>query len=185
MTYREYRHALNLSQQDVADATGRTVNFVLKAEDLTFPTPPPAITEFYLKYKDELGVDRDIINSAYFAHQRTLRHAFLEDYWPVVESYNTDPFIFRQAWINTTDGGEQHSLFPTQYRLSKGLCLPASVLYGMEVKPEGRTPAVVRTCMDQLILYVASGEYAQYVAYQTSTVDNVLSGLERIKELLP
>jgi hypothetical protein len=182
MTYRDYRHTLNLSQQDVADAIGRTVNFVLKAEDLTFPTPPPAITEFYLKYKDELGIDRDIINAAYFAHQRTLRHAFLEDYTPVVEPTNLDPFIFREAWFTLDD--ESH-LHPTQYRLSKGLCLPASVLYGMEVKPEGRTPAVVRTCMDQLILYVASGEYAQYVAYQTTMVDNVLSGLERIKELLP
>jgi len=45
--FRELREGLGLTRSDLAVLTGRGVNYLLKAEQLCFPTPPVCLLEFY------------------------------------------------------------------------------------------------------------------------------------------
>jgi len=166
--FRTLRENAGLTQSQVAEAIGRSPNYVLKAEDLTFPAPPASLVEFYSNQ-----LDKETIKSWYRESQRTQRYMWLETHEPVILGATN----FRTAWRSTTTGA-----FPTQYGLSKGLCLPASIVYSMEAKPSA--PAVVVECMDQLLSFVESGEFNQQVNFDERRVNFVLSGLKSIKELL-
>jgi transcriptional regulator with XRE-family HTH domain len=45
--FKDLRLSLDLTQQDLADLTGRTRNYIIKAEQCTFPTPPVALIRVY------------------------------------------------------------------------------------------------------------------------------------------
>jgi len=170
---KELRLRHELTQQEVADAIGRSPNFVLKAEQLTFPAAPPALVEYYSKL--DKSYTADYLRSWYTAEQTSTREAWLTDWVPAHKPFED----LRTAWVNLDTG-----LAPTEYRLSAGLCLPAAVVFqlGRSSSSSSSTPTVVLTAMDQLIDYVESGRY-----FNASTDDapsepsRVLAGLLAIR----
>jgi hypothetical protein len=168
--FRELRLQHGLTQSEIATATHRTPNYILKAEDLTFPSPPPALMQFYRELDPALT--HDLLTDWYYSAQRTKRELWLEVFTPTAASQPT----FRGSWIMKDYGNDW--LTPTQYALSKGLCIPASVVYNMERYPKKAMPAAVGVVMDQLLTYTKSGRFNLNENFDPELIDS----LERIKE---
>jgi transcriptional regulator with XRE-family HTH domain len=170
--FKTLRAQHNLSQQDVANATGLSPNYILKAEQLTFPIPSPVLADFYLKLDPTL--DLDYLKSWYAQEQRTQRELWLTEYRPTLSRSWLFDGSFRHAWEHT-----ETCEVPTQYALSKGLCISASVVYSLE---HGARPYIVRTVLDQLIDFVESGRFETEVSFDHLDSDAALSGLLVLKE---
>lgn len=171
--FRELRLQHGLTQSEVATLTHRTPNYILKAEDLTFPSPPPALLQFYRELDPALTVD--LLTDWYYSAQRTVRERWLEHYVPAPTRQAT----FRTSWLRAGGlGAEQDWEVPTQYRLSKGLCIPASVVYNMDKHPTRPLPTAVGVVMDQLIAYTSSGRFALHENYHLDLVTYLI----RLKE---
>ena len=51
--FRTLRLKYDLSQAEIAERTHRTPNYILKAEQLVFPSPPPALVQFFVSLEPE------------------------------------------------------------------------------------------------------------------------------------
>lgn len=167
--FRTLRLEYGLTQQQVADATHRTPNYILKAEDLTFPSPPPALVQFYAEIDG--AYDKELLTNWYYEAQQKRREQWLEDYIPAPRLQQT----FRDNWIKV---GVEDWEVPTQYRLSKGLCLQASVVYNMDKYPHRKLPAAVGVALDQLISYTTSGRFTMHENFSYDLVGHLV----RLKE---
>lgn len=178
--FRTLREQYGLTKVQVAAATGRSPNYILKCEDLVFPSPPAALIQFYMDLDPTL--DKDFLTDWYLEAQHKKRLAFLDDWSPS----DTSSANFRQSWVPRYPSYDADADAlglgapenPTQYALSKGLCIAASVVYHMEthVRP---LPEAVSGLMDQLIHYTRSG---QFVGDDSDTAYAVTDRLERIKK---
>jgi transcriptional regulator with XRE-family HTH domain len=166
----DLRKQARLTRQELADQTHRSVGYILKAEQATFPSPPIALVNYWVKQ----GHDKDVLLSAYRDKQRYTRRQWLETWAP--KYYSSKGLPFRQKWIRRRAGavGFFHSstgfvdelgvevsgveVNPTSYAVSVGLCIPAAVVYRND-KDLTKAGAIV-TAMEDLCEYVLSGEYA-------------------------
>lgn len=165
--FRELRLQHGLTQSEIATATHRSPNYILKAEDLTFPSPPPALLQFYRELDPAL--DLELLTDWYYDSQRATREKWLDHYIPAPSRQKT----FRTSWLMAVEDW----IHPTQYRLSKGLCIPASVVYNMDKNPTHPLPAAVEVVMDQLLAYTKSGRFSLHEHFSFELVAH----LERIK----
>lgn len=158
-----------ITRQDLAVATKRSVNYILKAEQATFPSAPVALVSYYAAQ----GHDPDVLRSAYWDYQKRKRRSWLTTWTPL--DY-TAGLPFRQKWTKAeglketaqAQGwavGAFHSqtgflekllVNPTQYAISVGLCLPAAVIYRNETHL--KHSSVIKCVMEELVDYVSSGE---------------------------
>jgi hypothetical protein len=183
----DIRKSYGLTRQELADMTHRSVNYILKAEQATFPCAPIALTDFYAQPNYDGAVplripwepmDRDVMQDAYRDFQRRHRIAWLQDWEP--DDY-TAGLPFRRKWLkrlpewegNLGSGAAALSgsfssrvkVYPSQYAISSGLCLPAAVIYRNE-KDLTHAGSIV-TCMEDLVEYVLSGQYrAEYLSFE-------------------
>lgn len=140
-----------LTRQELATKLGRSVNYIVKAEQLTFPTLPPAFIEYY---KDQ--VPKDVLEDAYREAQRTTREHFLRDWRPIPAA--ALPVSLRRRWTyRHTPVGEEDLNYPTEYALSKGLCIPAATVYRAE--KDGTINAAIKTALSDLVDYALSGRF--------------------------
>jgi transcriptional regulator with XRE-family HTH domain len=211
--FRDLRLSLGITQQELADITGRTRNYIIKAEQCTFPSPPVALVNFYqtggtlerlstanlkalssgggstglitlagavgvLDLKGELfeGIPKEILEAAYYAEQTRIRKTWLFKWIP--RPTDTLYFTFKRKWVS---GISYDILGPTEYEVSRGLCLPAASVFKAE--RDHVYAQVIRTTIDQLIEYVDSGEY-EGESWLNSRHGDVASGLRRIRREL-
>lgn len=200
MSLIDLRKSLLLSRQQVADSINRSPNFILKAEQATFPTPPPALLNFY-KHRLGASVDLDLEVASYYQTQHSRRKAWLSQWQPVQQQQALN---FRRCWVPLPSGlplsevGESVDgpswVFeglveaeppepPTQYALSQGLCLPAAVVYRLETNNQLGPHSPVLTVSQQLVAYVESGEYYATEGYSEAT-QQVASNLLALHDLL-
>lgn len=191
---REFRDQLSLSRPQLAALTGRSVNYILKAEQYTFPSPPVALVEYYHK---TLALDRTILQTAYRSGQRLQRQAFHEHIRP--RPTDTSAARFCGKWFYSggsavevekefsgtdvvlIDKIELPKTSPNQYMMSKTLCLPASAIYFAE--KTGQISASIHEAMDDLVQFANSGQlYAALDSYEQA--QEIHAGLVRIKEEL-
>ena len=166
--FRELREDAGLTRADLSQITGRSVNYLLKAEDHTFPTPPVALINYWVQQ----GLDRHLLTMAYYDNQRRIRQQWLANYVP--KPYPTAQVSFCRKWHTPWKGYE-----PTQYAVSKGLCVPASAVYHAERKPGKPLATALHRAVGDLITYCETGEFSA-----TGISDNpdlVLKGLLRIR----
>lgn len=185
--FEDIRISYGLTRNQVAVATGRSINYLLKAEQCTFPSPPVALLAFYTNPQPPEGVrlltpweafDRQTLCDAYFDSQRRKRQQWLDTWLPVPSSTNWVPL--RHKWLmlkkdvatGVGGGGYRdvagavglfHSstgvyTYPTGYQLSSGLCIPASVVYRNEKEPRSQSSAI-RSAMGDLVEFVESGRF--------------------------
>ena len=185
----DIRKSYGLTRQELADLTNRSVNYILKAEQATFPSAPVALTDFYARPNYDGAVplrtpwepmDVDVMRQAYRDYQRRHRIAWLQLWEP--DSY-TAGLPFRRKWLKRQDFGFDNlgtalsgtfssrvKVYPSQYALSAGLCLPAAVIYRNE-KALDRAGSIV-TCMEDLVEYVLSGQYrAEFLTFETQVLE--------------
>jgi hypothetical protein len=171
---RNLRDQLDLTRQDVSRETGRSVNFILKAEQLTFPVAPPALTAYYAKH---LEMDPDIIREAYRDAQRDQREKFHHHIIP--RPSDTQHFSFCRKWLSVYQDPESPAdlISPNQYQVSKLLCVPASAVYYAE--KNHTYSAAIYDALSDLLAYCRNGNfYADY--YDYSQAQEVHNGIERI-----
>jgi hypothetical protein len=172
--FEDIRKSYGLTRQELADLTHRSVNYILKAEQATFPSAPVALVDYYVQNH---GYEKAVMVSAYRDEQRRRRRSWLEEFAP--KGY-TAGLPFRKKWVKrmsqygsaVSDEGlfaeagavglfpSAHGkidVFTTQYGISVGLCLPAAVIYRNE--KDLTKAGAIATCMEDLCEYVLSGEY--------------------------
>jgi len=203
--FKDIRQGYGLTRNDVARLTRRSVNYVLKAEQATFPAPPIALLDFYARQEgpevplllDWEPMDRDIMRDDYRNYQRRQRHAWLHTWEPVLGATVGYPFRFkwrkrmgqnpwREAGANEENYGAvgafdfalDEDVYSSQYGLSVGLCLPAAVIYRNELAPNAKAGAI-RECMEDLVEYALSGGYAA-VDFNSSTLQAEVDAIVRI-----
>jgi hypothetical protein len=171
----DIRKSYGLTRNEVALLTGRSINYVLKAEQATFPSAPIALLAFYAspRYTGSFRLsqpwephDMELMRSDYRAFQRRKRRSWLETYEPLPY---TGGLTFRHKWRRRTsetdaawavgafDFQDRVNVYSSAYGLSVGLCLPAAVVYRND-KDLTKAGAIV-TAMEDLVEYVTSGEY--------------------------
>ena len=175
--FKELRLEAGLTRGDLAEATGRSVNYLLKAEDLTFPSPPVALMEFWLKHDADL--DKTILEESYYAAQRSHRLSWLDEWKP--RPLNSSGFSFCRKWLSTGTSGV--TLCPSQYAVSKGLCVPASAVYFAEKHQDAPLAKTIIAAVDDLVNYVLSGEFHAKRLYAVGTND-VAEDLLRLRSEL-
>lgn len=187
--FKELRLNEGLSRSDLSALTGRSVNYLLKAEDLTFPTPPIALVSFWLKRNPEL--ERYMLEDAYYAAQKDRRRSWL-DYWEPRPA-DTKHFSFCRKWLRAEglsrpvgyeeEYTEVDRVSPTQYTVSHGLCVPASAVYFAEKYPHKPLASSIIAAVDDLVDYVKSGEYHAKRLYAVGT-NEVMANLLRLRSEL-
>lgn len=160
--FRELRESYNLTRSQLAELTGRTTNYLLKAESLTFPTPPVALLDLYtgeeprkwaaLSEVEWEPMDRDILISQYRDSQRVKREKWLDLMEPVPSH-----LTFCRQWVYKLLDDEEDIVSPTEYRVSQGLCIPAPAVYRAE--KYGHVSQPIKTALADLVDYVTSGRY--------------------------
>lgn len=170
---RELRDQAGLTRTELSDQTGRSVNFILKAEQLTFPVAPPSLVEYYAKH---LGLDRDTIKSAYRDAQRSQRERFYEHFLP--RPLTTQHFTFCRKWYVTPLKGDMpDTVSPNQYQVSKVLCVPASAVYYAE--KNGTYSQALIDAVGDLLSYCRNGNlYSDIPEYKEAQY--IHDGIERI-----
>lgn len=178
--FRTLRLKYDLSQAEIAERTHRTPNYILKAEQLVFPTPPPALIDFFVKLEPE-AYNEELLTEWYYTEQHKQREKWLSHYRP--RPLDTRGFSFRRKWLSVSGSADdQDFVSPTEYAVSKGLCIPASAVYLIERK--GTVPSIFVDVMDYLIAYVTSGRYTADTYYDDGEVNNLATGLIRIRKEL-
>lgn len=172
--FRELREQYGLTRHQLADLTGRTTNYLLKAEQLTFPSAPVALLDLYTKPEEPKGwaglsevewepLDRYTLESAYRDAQRARREEWILHYAPMVSRLS-----FCRQWVSIESSEDEFDVvYPTEYRVSQGLCIPAPAVYRAE--KHGHISAPIKTALSDLVEYCVSGralavldpEYAQ------------------------
>lgn len=152
-----------LTRAELASITHRTINYIVKAEQLTFPTPPPSLIEFY---SQRLDTDREILKDAYRDAQRTTREGFLRDYKPLAHRSS-----FRRRWAYRLSGSEEDLIHPTEYALSKGLCIPAATVYRSE--KDGTVNQSIKDALSDLVNYALSGRFQADFALSEEVYDEI------------
>jgi hypothetical protein len=174
--FKDLRIQYGLTRSELSQVTGRSVNYLLKAESLTFPTAPVALLDFYcspepkVKLPDWEQHDRDLLTSAYRDAQRAHREKWL-DHW-VPRPLSTVGFTFCRKWLSRW---EEDWTTPTEYGVSQGLCIPAAAVYRSE--RDGTVSSVLRTALSDVADYCVSGRFAAKYGYSQDTnqiVDDVL-----------
>ena len=173
----DIRKSYGLTRNEVAQLTGRSINYILKAEQATFPGPPVALLDFYARdsYDGPYRLttpwepyDADLMRQDYRSFQRRKRRSWLEKYEPLPY---TGGLPFRKKWRrrqDASDGGaawavgafdfaQRVNVYSSSYGISVGLCIPAAVVYRND-KDLTKAGAIV-TCMEDLVDYVSSGEF--------------------------
>jgi transcriptional regulator with XRE-family HTH domain len=176
---KELREQYGLSRPQLAELTGRSPNYLLKAESLTFPKAPVALVDFYCRPTNQIipdwePQDKFILESAYRDAQRTRREEWLDDWIP--RPAPTKFFSFRRKWLARYE--EEDEICPTEYRVSQGLCIPAAAVYRAE--KTGWINDSLRTALSDLSDYVLSGRYTSKHGYQDSF--DVVAGVLRIRD---
>lgn len=220
--FQALREAEGLTRPQLAQLTGRSVNYILKAEQATFPTPPTALVDFWAarnsgtltnnlavntrnppslnfgpgntpKQQGAVGLtnvsmQRSILKSAYFDYQHLQRKRWLGKFVP--RPLDTSQLSFCNKWIPAnvlienewaTNGELQElelELSPTEYSVSKGLCVPASVVFRAE--RDGYIGNSLIDVMYELVEYAKSGELAASNYYDFSLTYAVTDWLERV-----
>jgi hypothetical protein len=157
--FQDLRLHYGLTRSDLSALTGRSTNYLLKAESLTFPTPPVALLDLYTQDEEPKNwaglsevewepMDRDILISQYRDAQRSKREKWLSYYAPSPNPNRT----FCRQWV---DRNEYDIIYPTEYRISQGLCVPAPAVYRAE--KFGHISQPIKTALSDLIDYAASG----------------------------
>lgn len=179
---KDLRDQLELTRQELAEETGRSLNYILKAEQLTFPTAPVALTDYYAH---KLKLNPDVLRQAYRDAQRHTRESAFDYIRP--RPLNTRNFTFCRKWYSvTTDSGlsefqdVSESVSPSQYQVSKLLCVPASAVYHAE--KTGHISEAIRTAISDLLDYAQSGRLYSALSYNEAQA--IHSSLERIWEEL-
>lgn len=135
----DLRNDLGLTRQELSDLTGRSLNYLLKAEQLSFPSAPAPLIDFYAK---TLAMPPDVIRSAYREAQFHQRMELFNHVVP--RPLTTVNFSFCRKWLltselsatsETSELGEAFQVSPSQYAMSKWLCVPASAVYFAEHNP--------------------------------------------------
>lgn len=93
--FKKLRIDAGLTRQELSDATGRSVNYLLKAEQLTFPTPPIALIEYWTRNSD---LNRYVLEQAYYAAQRKHRREWLNSWIP--RPGDISHFSFCRKWLS-------------------------------------------------------------------------------------
>lgn len=184
---RDFREQLGLTRQELALETGRSVNFILKAEQLTFPTAPPALTDYYAK---ALNISPITQREAYRDAQRQTRLRFHHYFIP--RPLPTAGFTFCRKWYlvdsnyhNSPDSPDYPDLVsPSQYLVSKVLCVPASAVYYAERHPHKPVAQAITDALSDLLTACRAGIlYSEFPNYADAQV--IHDGVERIyKEVL-
>ena len=202
--FEDIRISYGISRNQLATLTGRSINYLLKAEQCTFPTPPVALLAFYTQPDPPQNTplltsweayDKDILCEAYYDKQRRKRQEWL-DRWLPVTNFNTKYWSLRQKWLPAEDArtGQAHGLgagavghfgalsgvYPNSYQLSVGLCIPASVVYRNDKDPNTQSNAI-RAAMGDLVEYVESGRFLA-ANYSSEDVQRIELGVLRIAE---
>lgn len=185
----DIRKSYGLTRSEVAQITGRSVNYLLKAEQATFPSAPIALLDFYARphYDGPYRLTRawqpydiDLLRSDYRAFQRRKRRQWLTTWEP--KDYTAGlPFQLKWSRRPNFDGAglpavgafqfqDRVFVYPSAYAISVGLCIPAAVVYRNE-KNLTKAGAIV-TAMEDLVEYVASGEY-QATEFGSDLLDEI------------
>lgn len=161
--FREIRENYGLTRQDLAALTGRTTNYLLKAEQLTFPSAPVALLDLYSKPEEPKTwpslsevewepIDRYTLESAYRDAQRHKREEWILHYAPYPERH----LSFCKQWVSIESSEDEFDMvYPTEYRVSQGLCVPAPAVYRAE--KHGHISAPIKTALSDLVEYCVSG----------------------------
>ncbi len=187
--FRELREQAGLTRVQLAARTNRTVNYLLKAEQLTFPSPPVALMDYYIRQ----GYNRTFLSDWYYSDQRAQRILWLTSYLPYVhnqqqqqqqqQQHNTKQQSFRFMWVNPLAldplvtgppvGALQVRLgvipnfsdikvYPTEYELSRGLCIPASSIYYLLKHPEKKAAGSIIAALNDLKEHLEQYGTSQY-----------------------
>lgn len=164
--FEDIRKQHKLTRQEVAEATKRSVNYILKAEQATFPSAPVALVQYYV---DNYGYDAVYLREAYRDYQRRQRRAWLNSWTP--KDYTAGiPFRFKwvklrpqwhtlDVWAENAAVGAFPSdvdVYSSSYGISVGLCIPAAVVYRND-KDLSKAGAI-RDAMGDILEFVLSGE---------------------------
>lgn len=170
--FKDIRLQHSLTREQLAERINRSVNYVLKAEQLTPTSPPTALVEFW----SQQGYDRNLLKAEYRQQQRLNRQRWL-DYWVPANEPDIRPGIsFRRMWHHShmeaqeqpLSGSDEFSIgfqvgfqvgfqrLPTQYELSLGLCLPPAAINRNERNPN-KVPSIMLVALDDLMAYIETG----------------------------
>ena len=167
----DLRLSAGLTRAELAQRIGRSINYIVKAEQLTFPTLPPAFAEYY---RNE--VPKDVLEDAYRDAQRRTREQFLRDYRPLAQRTS-----FRKRWAYRESGKEDDEgyLHPTEYALSKGLCIPAATVYRSE--KDGTINQPIKAALSDLVDYALSGRFQADMGLDDEIYEEITT-LVRLKQ---
>lgn len=195
--FQSLRFKHSVSRQQLAAATGRSVNYILKAEQLTPSNPPVALIHYWAT---QHGYSPDLLKQQYRQEQRLKREQWLRasGYLPGFAAAGT-LLSFRRMWYSSTTPTtttthplsevgevqdwefESNTNHPTQYALSAGLCLPASALHKNETYPKHR-PRCFLDALADLEDFVLSGRLN--AVEPDADVASISTGLAAIREQL-
>jgi transcriptional regulator with XRE-family HTH domain len=177
----DLRNKYGLTRPQLAELTGRSPNYILKAESLTFPTPPVALLSFYCTPNNTIPnwevQDPDLLATSYRDAQRVKREQWLSDWLPA-PSYTGR--TFRYMWFSRWF--PDYPDYPTEYRISQGLCIPAAAVYRAERKKFINTS--ILTALSDLAEYCLSGRYIADHGHEDEDPYVVIEGVLQIKKEL-
>lgn len=169
---RDFREQLGLTRQEVEQLTGRSSNFIVKAEQYAFPTAPAALVEFYHK---QLDMDRELIKDAYRQAQREQRCRAFD---LLIPHPNPNSTYFITRWLSV-----KTLTTPTEYLVSKALCVPAAAVYYSTKNPTKPLPLTVQEALLELLDVIDSGEMYFDSMFESATeAQTVHNGLFKIVE---
>lgn len=160
--FREIREGYGLTRSDLAALTHRSPNYLLKAEQLTFPSAPVALLDLYSNPQEPKDwpslsevewepLDRYTLESAYRDAQRHKREEWILHYAPMPSRLS-----FCKQWVSIESHEDEFDMvYPTEYRVSQGLCVPAPAVYRAE--KHGHISAPIKTALSDLVEYCVSG----------------------------
>jgi len=163
--FEDLRLNQQLSRVELAARTGRSVGYILKAEQATFPTPPVALMNYWVQE----GQTREVLEAAYYDTQRRRRESWLDNWQPLMGVEASLWLPFRRKWVKRPGAGAVGSLSsdvglegfnepvfnPTAYGISVGLCLPAAVIYRND--KDLTKAGAISSAMGDLCEFVLSG----------------------------
>jgi len=185
--FTDLRNELGLTRSQLSELTGRSQNYILKAESLTFPSPPVALVDFYCNPANLTNLttansnftpqDPEVLKEEYRAAQRAKRERWLADWIP--RPLDTKHFSLRRKWLARYELDDE--VCPTEYRVSQGLCVPAAAVYRAE--KDGFINTAIHTALSDLVDYCLSGRY--FATHGIEDGDySVVEGVLRIQKEL-
>ena len=200
------REELGMSRPELAAAIGRSTNYVVKAEQATFPTPPTALVDYLAKRmaakhvlpdpttttlitgsaipapvgSTDIQYWQDLIKSGYREFQALKRQHWIANWVP--RPYDTYNFSFCRKWIisNPLDTIDMSALdiSPNEYTVSKGLCVPAAVVFRAE--KYGVIGNALVEAVEEVAAYLSTGKGVELQSYKFGESYDITNGVYRI-----